>query len=137
METIDVPSVTQLPELSGGVENPDAFVDMVLTTLLRFDRAFLYAEHGLSDSPDLSVSWRIFPQMTDIVSREFEAGLSPCLVSFRSSLSYIRQRYMGDSMRHGCADRFLRQGNCVRRCLLFLPCSDESGAWIRAYVSER
>lgn len=137
MEAINVPAVTQLPELSGGPEDPHAFVDMVLTTFLRFDRAFLYAEHDLSDLPESSISWRIHPQVTGLVSREFEAGLSPSLASFRSSLSYVRQRYMGDSVRHGCADRLLRQGDRVRRCLLFLPCSDESAAWIRAYVSER
>jgi hypothetical protein len=123
MEAIDVPAVTQLPELSGGAEDPHAFVDMVLTTLLRFDRAFLYAEHDLSESPDSSISWRIHPQVTAIASREFEAGLSPSLASFRSSLSYIRQRYMGDSVRHGCAERLLRQGDCVRGriCFRVLP----------------
>lgn len=135
MDIIDVPSVTQLPELSGGGEIPAVFADMVLTTFLRFDRAFLYAEHELTDSQESFVSWRIHPQVTDVVSREFEAGISPSLGSFRASLSYIGQRYMRDALRHGCAERLLRQGDYVRRCLLFLPCSEQSGMWIRAYVS--
>jgi hypothetical protein len=136
MEVIEVPVVAQLPELSGGAENPQVFVDMVLTTLLRFDQAFLYAEHELSGSAVSSVSWRIHPQVAGITSREFEAGISPSETSFRASLDYIRERYMGVSARHGCAERLLRQGDITRRCLLFLPCSPQSGAWIRAYVSE-
>jgi hypothetical protein len=135
METIDIPVVIQLPELSGGEENPVAFADMVLTTFLRCERAFLYAEHALSDSPDSSVSWRIHPQIDGIVSREFEAGISPSLSSFRASLAYIRERYLGVASRHGCAERLFRQSNVVRRCLLFLPATDEAGFWIRAYVS--
>ena len=135
METIDIPVVTQLPELSGGVESPAEFVDMVLTTFMRCDGAFLYAEHLLSDPPDSSVSWRIHPQVPGFVSREFEAGLSPTLDSFRASLAYIRDRYLGIASRHGCAERFFRQGDVVRRCLLFLPSTEDAGFWIRAYVS--
>lgn len=127
MEPIDIPVVTQLPELSGGDENTAEFVDMVFTVFLRCDKAFLYAEHLLSDPPDSSVSWRIHPQVSGFDSREFEAGLSPSLVSFRASLAYIRERYLGVASRHGCVERLMRQGNIVRRCLLFLPCSDEAG----------
>jgi hypothetical protein len=134
METIEIPVVTQLPELSGGKENPVEFVEMVFTTFLRYDRAFLYAEHLQSDPPDSSVSWRIHPQVPDFVSREFEAGISPSLDSFRASLAYIRERYLGIASRHGCTERLMRQGNVVRRCLLFLPCSDDAGFWIRGYV---
>jgi len=135
MEIIDIPVVLQLPELTGGEENPVTFADMVLTSFLRCDRAFLYAEHSLTDPPDSSVSWRIHPQVPGFVSREFEAGLSPSLDSFRASLAYIRRRYMGVASRHGCAERLLRQGDVVRRCLLFLPSTDDAGYWIRAYVS--
>jgi len=135
MQTIDIPPVLQLPELSGGTEDPVAFADMVFTTLLRYDRAFLYAEHALSDPPDSSISWRIHPQIDDIVTREFEAGISPSLTSFHASLAYIRQRYLGVDSRHGCAERELRQGEFTRRCVLFLPTTDDAGFWIRAYVS--
>ena len=131
MDIIDVPEVKQLPELSGDVESPTEFADMVLTTFLRFDPAFLYAEHSADGSPDTCVSWRIHPQAPGIVSREFEAGISPSLDSFRASLRYIRERYMGEAgSRHGCAERLLRQGDVVRRCLLFLPCSEQAGFWI-------
>jgi hypothetical protein len=135
MDTIEIPIVTQLPELSGNAENPAEFADMVLTSFMRCDSAFLYAEHSLTDFPDSSVSWRIHPQVPEFTSREFEAGISPSLDSFRASLTYIRQRYMGIASRHGCAERFFSQGKIIRRCLLFLPSTDESGYWIRAYVS--
>lgn len=136
MEIIDIPEVIQLPELSGGAESPSAFADMVFTTFLRFDPAFLYAEYLADGSADTSVSWRIHPQASGIVSREFEAGISPSLDSFRASLRYIGERYLGEKgLRQGCAERFLRQGDVVRRCLLFLPCSAQAGFWIRGYVS--
>lgn len=135
MEIFDIPMVAQLPELSGGTENPAEFADMVLTTFLRCDGAFLYADHALSDPRGSPIGWRIHPQLTGIVSREFEAGLSPSLHSFRASLTYIRERYLGVSARHGCAERIFRQGEIVRRCLLFLPSTEEAGSWIRAYIS--
>jgi hypothetical protein len=135
VEIIDVPEIAQLPELSGGNEDPAAFADMVLTSFLRCDRAFLYADHESADPPDAPVSWRIHPQLADIVSREFEAGLSPSFASFRASLSYIAKRYMCEASRHGCAEKLLRQGERVRRCLLFLPSTEKAGYWIRAYVS--
>jgi hypothetical protein len=136
MDIIDIPEVTQLPELSGGVENPILFADMVLTTFLRFDPAFLYAEYSADGSADTSVSWRIHQQAPGIVSREFEAGISPSLDSFKASLRYIGERYMGErGLRQGCAERLVRQGSVTRRCLLFLPCSEQAGFWIRAYVS--
>lgn len=136
MDIVDIPEVTQLPELSGRAESPTEFADMVLTTFVRFDPAFLYAEHSADGSTDTSVSWRIHPQAVGIVAREFEAGISPSFESFRASLRYIGERYMGErGLRHGCAERFLRQGSIVRRCLLFLPCSEQAGFWIRAYVS--
>jgi len=136
MDIIDIPEVIQLPELSGSAESPSAFADMVFTTFLRFDPAFLYAEPSADGSADTSVSWRIHPQGSDIVSREFEAGISPSLDSFRASLRYISERYMGErGPRQGCAERLLRQGKVIRRCLLFLPCSEQAGFWIRAYVS--
>lgn len=135
MEIVDIPLVTQLPELSGGAENPVEFVDMVLTTFMRCDGAFLYAEHALSDPGDSPIGWRIHPQLSGIVSREFEAGLSPSLGSFRASLAYVRERYLGIAARHGCAERIFRQGDIVRRCILFLPTTDDAGFWIRAYIS--
>jgi hypothetical protein len=134
MDIIDVPEVTQLPELSGEEESPPAFADMVLTAFLRCDCAFLYAEYEAGDSPDSPVSWRIHPQVDGIVSREFEAGISPSLSSFCASLKYISQRYFREAARHGCAERILRQRGIVRRCLLFLPGTDKGGHWIRAYV---
>jgi hypothetical protein len=134
MEIIDVPEVAQLPELSGGEESPSAFADMVLTTFLRCECAFLYADHEWGGPPDSPVSWRVHPQITDIVSREFEAGLSPTFASFRASLDYISERYLREASRHGCAERMLRQRGIVRRCLLFLPSVEKAGHWIRAYV---
>lgn len=134
METIDVPEITQLPELSGAKESPAAFADMVLTTFLRCECAFLYADHEWGDPPDSPVSWRIHPQIEGIVSREFEAGLSPSFASFRASLKYISKRYLREASRHGCAECVLRQGGVLRRCLFFLPSTEKSGDWIRAYV---
>jgi hypothetical protein len=134
METIDVPEITQLPELSGEAESPSAFADMVLTTFLRCERGFLYADHELGDSPDSPVSWRVLPQIAGIVSREFEAGLSPSFTSFCLSLDYISKQYLREASRHGCAERTLRQRGTTRRCLLFLPSTEKAGHWIRAYV---
>jgi hypothetical protein len=136
MEIIDIPEVTQLPELSGDGEDPKAFADMVLTTFIRFDPAFLYADHSSDGSSDSSVSWRIHPQAEGIVSREFEAGISPSLGSFRASLRYISDRYMGAAgARQGCAQLLIRQGSVIRRCLLFQPSSEFAGYWIRGYVA--
>ena len=134
MDVIDVPEIKQLPELSGEEENPGAFVDMVLTTFLRCDCAFLYAEYESGDSVESPVSWRIHPQIEGVVSREFEAGLSPSLSSFDASLKYVSQRYFREASRHGVAERILKQQGVMRRCLLFMPGTERAGRWIRAYL---
>jgi hypothetical protein len=134
MEIIEVPEVIQLPELSGGNEilvpspiwSSQVFCDVIVPSF--------YADYEWNDSPHSPVSWRMHPQVTDIVSREFEAGLSPSLSSFRASLNYIGERYLREASRHGCAERLLRQSNITRRCLLFLAGTGKVGHWIRAYV---
>jgi hypothetical protein len=133
VDPLDVTNVTQLPELSGGKESPSAFADMVLTQWLRYDRAFLDAEQPWNDLPDFGVSWRVHPKESGIFSREFEAGISPSLASFRASLDYIRHTYIGGDIQFGCVERLLRQGNIVRHCTIYFSMTDQSGFWIRAY----
>ena len=133
MELFDVPEVTQLPELSGGAESPSAFADMVLTQWLRYDCAFLYAEQPWNDLPDTGVSWRVHPREPGIFSREFEAGISPSLPSFRASLDYIRRAYISTDIQFGCVERLLRQGGVVRQCIIYFSATEHSGFWIRAY----
>lgn len=133
MEPIDVPEVMQLPELTGGVENPLEFADMVLTQWLRYDSACLYAEQPWNDLPDSGVSWRLHPKESGIFSREFEAGISPTLPSFRASLDHIRRKYIGADIHHGCVERFLRQGGITRHCIIYFSTVEQTGFWIRAY----
>ena len=135
MALLDVPVVTQLPELSGSEECPSAFADMVLTQWLRYDRALLYAEQPWNDLADSGVSWRVHPREADIFSREFEAGISPSLTSFRASLEYIRTRYISPELHFGCVERVLRQGPVIRRCLIYFGGTLESGHWIRGYTT--
>ena len=95
MEPLDVPEVTQLPELSGGEESPVGFADMVLTSLLVYDAAILYAEHTPTDGADSSVSWRIEPREEGIRTHDIEIASSPSLGSFRSVLARFGHHYLG------------------------------------------
>lgn len=135
METIDVPEVDQLPELTSGVEDPVAFADMILTALLRYDSALLHAEHFWRDGSDSSISWKIQPRDPTIVSREIEIGISPSLSSFRSVLARFGHHYMGGQLYNGYALRWLRQRAEPRRCHLYMSNAAQSGFWIRVHVS--
>jgi hypothetical protein len=135
METLDVSEVTQLPELTGNIEDSVAFADMVLTSLLRYDSALLYAEHFWRDAEDSSVSWRIQPRDATIVSREVEIGISPSVGSFRSVLARFGHHYLSDQPYNGYALRWLRQHAVTRRCHLYMSNEGHSGFWIRVYVS--
>lgn len=134
MEPLDIPEVTQLPELSGGPEDPAAFADMVLTQWLRYDFAYLDAEQPWNNLSDSGVSWRIHPREKDIFSREFEAGISPSCASFRASLDYLRRTYLSPDLHHGCVERLLRQGKTTRHCTFFFSATEQSGFWIKAYT---
>ena len=56
MDPLDVPEVSQLPELTGNEESPVGFADMVLTSLLRYEAAVLHAEHLQREGAASSVS---------------------------------------------------------------------------------
>lgn len=134
MDILDVPEVTYLPELSGNVEDPVSFADMVLTAALRWDSALLYAEHPWREN-DGSISWRIQPRDRTIVSREVEIGISPSLGSFRSVLARFGHHYMADQLYNGYALRWLRQHSITRRCQIYMSNTGLSGYWIRVYLS--
>jgi hypothetical protein len=87
MEILDVPEVRQLPELSANEEDPVAFADMVLTSLLGYDSALLYAEQQGTDS---AVSWRIEPRNKAAPTHDIEVGVSPGRGSFRRPASWFR-----------------------------------------------
>jgi len=132
---IDVPEVRQLPELTGGAEDPVAFADMVLTVLLRYERALLYAECDESPTMHESISWRVAPRDSTVVSHDIEIAVSPKLGSFRSVLARFGHHYMGDQLYHGYASRVLRQRSILRRCHIYLSNAAASGFWIRVYVA--
>jgi hypothetical protein len=132
---LEVPEVTQLPELSGEDENPVAFADMILTALLRYDRALLYAEHFWRDPANSAVSWRIQPRDATIVSRDIEIGISPTRGAFRSVLARFGHHYLGGQYYNGYATRLLRQGNITRRCQIYMSNEGFAGFWIKIFVS--
>jgi len=130
MDTFDVPEVRQSPELSVGEEDPVAFADMMLTSLLGYDNALLRAEHTATDS---SVSWCIEPPDETASTHEIEVGISPSLAGFRSVLARFGHHYMSDQLYNGYALRFLRQRGRVHRCHFYLSNAAQSGFWIRIY----
>lgn len=132
METLDVPEVRQLPELSANEEDPVAFADMVLTSLLGYDNALLCAEHTVTDP---SVSWRIAPRNEAVPMHDIEIGISPSLGSFRSVLARFGHHYMSDQLYNGYALRFLQQRGRVHRCHIYMSNAGHSGFWIRVYAT--
>ncbi|MBK8001825.1 MAG: hypothetical protein IPK15_24765 [Verrucomicrobia bacterium] len=108
---------------------------MVLTTLLVYDAALLYAEHSPSDPAESSVSWRIHPREEGIYSRDIEIASSPSLDSFRSVLARFGHHYLGGQLYNGYALRFLRQGDRVHRCHIYMSNVGQSGFWIRVYAA--
>jgi hypothetical protein len=130
METLDVPEVCQLPELSGNGEDAVGFADMMLTSLLGYNNALLHAEHTGTDS---SVSWCIEPRDGVISTHQIEVGISPSLGSFRSVLARFGHHYMSDQLYQGYALRLLRQRGRVHRCHIYMSNAGQSGFWIRVY----
>ncbi len=133
MEQLDVPEVTQLPELSGGEENAVGFADMVLTSLLVHDAAVLYAEHTTADGSG-SVSWRIEPRGQGVATHDIEIGVSPTQGSYRSVLARFGHHYLGGQLYNGYTMRLLRQRNRVHRCHIYLSNFGQTGFWIRVYA---
>jgi len=133
MEAIDVPEVRQLPELSGQDEDPVAFTDMLLTCLLGYENALLYAEYRPGEE---SVSWRIEPREETVPTHEVEVAVSPSCGSFRSVLARFGHHYMSDQLYNGYALRFLRQGDRVNRCHIYMSNAGQSGFWIRVYATK-
>ena len=131
METLDVPEVKQLPELSANEEDAVAFADMVLTSLLGYDSALLYAEHT---EPGSSVSWRIEPRNEAVPTHDIEVAISPSR-SFRSVLARFGHHYMGGQLYNGFAGRSLRQRGRVYRCHIYMSNGGPSGFWIRVYAT--
>jgi hypothetical protein len=131
MEPIEVPLVTQLPELSGEGENPAAFADMILTTLLKYPSASLFAEYL---PPESSVSWTIDPHAEEFYLKNIEFACSPNLSSFRAVLSRFGSHYMGSQGSNGYALKHLRQGETHRECHFYLSNAEFSGYWIRIYT---
>ena len=133
METLDVPEVRQLPELSANEESPVAFAAMVLTSLLGYHNALLYAEFIPEES---SVGWYIKSHDTAVVTRDVEVGISPTLGSFRSVLAQFAHHYMRCSPYNGYALRFLQQHSRIKRCDIYLSNCSQSGFWIRVYGTQ-
>jgi len=135
MDLLNVPEVTQLPELSGAEESPVEFADMVVTTLLGYDSAMLYAEHSPSASAEPAVSWRISQREEGIYSHDIEIATSPSLGSFRSVLARFGHHYLCGQLYNGYALRFLRQRGRTHRCNIYVSNAGQSGFWIRVYAA--
>lgn len=130
METFDVPEIRQLPELSANEEDPVAFADMMLTSLLGYKNALLCAEHIGVDS---SVSWCIEPRDEAELTHAIEVGISPSLGSFRSVLARFGHHYMCGQLYQGYILRLLRQHGRVHRCHIYMSNQGQSGFWLRVY----
>ena len=135
MDTIIVPEVTQTPHQSIGMDNPARFVDMLLTSLLVYDAATLYAEFQAEDSTEAMIIWRIQPRDEGVYSREIEIPSSSAKGSFRKVLACFGQHCMGDQPYNGYALRLLEQRGRVHRCHFYLSNSAGSGFWIRIYAA--
>jgi O-acetyl-ADP-ribose deacetylase (regulator of RNase III) len=133
MDPLDVPEVSQLPELTGNEESPVGFADMVLTSLLRYEAAVLHAEHLQREGAASSVSWIVRPREHGHDGLDIEVGISPSLGSFRSVLARFGHHYMDDQLYNGYALRFLRQRGRVHRCHIYMSNAGQSGFWIRVY----
>jgi hypothetical protein len=131
-ETLDVPEVRQLPELSANEEDPVAFADMVLTILFGYENALLYAESNSAD-PNASFSWRIKLRNEAVPTHDMEVAISPSRGNFRSVLARFGYHYMGVQLYGGYALRLLRQGGRTRSCHIFMSNQGASGFWIRIY----
>lgn len=130
---IDVPQVTQLPELSGFGESPIGFADMVLTSLLTHDEALLHAEHRPTCPQDDSVSWFVRPKEGDL--EDLEMAVSPTLGSFNAVLTRFSEHYMDGVKTHGYSQKILRQDTRIHRCHFYLSNSPESGIWLRVFAT--
>jgi len=133
MDAIDVPEVTQLPELTGSEESPVGFADMVLTSLFGYEAAVLHAESLQREGGASSVSWVVRPREQGQDGPDIEVGISPSLGSFRSVLARFGHHYMGDQLYNGYALRFFRQRGRVHRCHIYMSNAGQSGFWIRVY----
>lgn len=131
-ETLEIPEVRQLPELSANEESPVDFADMMLTSLFGYDNALLCAEYNANDS---TVSWCIAPRDGTVATHEIEVGISPSLGSFRSVLARFGHHYMSDQLYHGYSLRFFRQRGRVHRCHIYMSNDGQSGFWIRVYAA--
>ena len=132
METLDVPEVRQLPELSTNQEDSVAFADMVLTSLLDYDNAILYAEHTAEGS---SVSWRIDLRSDGVPTHDIEVAISQTRGSFRSVLARFGHHYMSGQLYNGYALLFLRQRGRAHRCYIYMSNGGQPGFWIRVYAA--
>lgn len=133
MDAIEVPEITQLPDLSGKGEDPVAFADMVLTSLLGYEAAVLHAECLQREGTPSSVSWCLRPREHGQDGPDIEVGISPSLGGFRSVLARFGHYYMADQLYNGYALRFLKQRGRVCRCHIYMSNSAQSGFWIRIY----
>ena len=129
-----VPEITQLPELSTGVEDPEAFADMVLTATLRYDIVVLSTEYPWDGHEDAGASWRVHSKDLGITLREFETGISPSFSSYEQSLCYLRDRYFGCSGDHGVAEFTLSQRDRDWNCHAFYSMCERTGHWLRLYA---
>src|SRR5271170_4024028 len=120
MDVVEVPEITQLPDLSGNGEDPVGFADMVLTTLLGCETAVLHAECLQREGPTPSVSWFLRPRERGQDGADIEVGISPSLSSFRSVLARFGHQYMGDQLYNGYALRFLKQRGRICRCDIYM-----------------
>ena len=132
MENFDVPEVTQLPEFSSNEEDPTAFADMALASLLKYENGILSAKHT-GQVP--SVSWTIETCHEGNRTHEIEIAISPSLGSFRSVLARFGHHYMNGQYYSGHALCFLRQRNRTHRCYIYMSNNGQSGFWLRIYAA--
>lgn len=130
METIEVPEVNQLPELSGLGDDPAGFANMVLTSLLAYPSAALKAEYS---PKDLMISWIIDPHAEEVFLDELEIAFSPTLSSFQAVLLYIANSYVKCEA-NGHAEVILAQRERSRICHFYVSNSEATGFWVRVHT---
>jgi O-acetyl-ADP-ribose deacetylase len=133
MDSIEVPEVRQLPDLTGNKEDPVGFAYMVLTSLLGYEAAVLHAEYLKREETASPVSWCICPREHGHDGPEIKVGISPSLGNFRAVLAHFGHKYMGGQLYNGYALKFVVQRKRVHRCHIYMSNTGQSGFWIRIY----
>ncbi|MEO5803294.1 MAG: hypothetical protein ABIR24_07165 [Verrucomicrobiota bacterium] len=128
-EIIEVPECSELPNPAPYDEDPVAFADFVLTSLLKHESASLYAKWPAKEK---GVTWYVRPKNGNS-DLELPSAISPSIGHFRSVLARFGYHYLSIQVYSGYACKFLRQREKVFRCEIFMSNNSQSGFWIEIH----